>query len=131
VVLQTLLFNNKQIYLLLWSVPEQKLHVLTPYMAAFFDKICPYKINDRKIFKIEHIDSSRCLKPKREPKTSFLINFFDDRINTLQTKCVYTFYIRRKNLEKLLSNNFFAFLPALPSIDLSIYQSICHQQMMF
>jgi hypothetical protein len=91
VVLQTLVFNNKQIYLLLWSVPEQKLHVFTPYMAALFGKTCPYKINDRKIFKIEHIDNSRCLKPKREPKTSFLINFFDDRINTLQTKCVYTY----------------------------------------
>jgi hypothetical protein len=63
VALQTLVFNNKQIYLFLWSVPEQKLDFVIPYMAAFFNKTCPYKITDRKIIKVEHniIDSSRCL----------------------------------------------------------------------
>jgi hypothetical protein len=63
VVLQTLVFNNKQIYLFLWSVPEQKLDFFTAYMVVFFDKTCPYKITDRKIIKVEHniIDSSRCL----------------------------------------------------------------------
>jgi hypothetical protein len=50
-------------YLFLWLVPEQKLDFLTPYMAAFFNKTCPYKITDIKIIKVEHniIDSSRCL----------------------------------------------------------------------
>jgi hypothetical protein len=64
VVLQTLVFNYKQIYIFFWSVPEQKLDLFTPYMAAFFNKYCPYKITDRKIIKVEHhniIDSSRCL----------------------------------------------------------------------
>jgi hypothetical protein len=63
VVLQTLVFNNTQIYLFLLSVPEQKLDFFTPYMAVLFDKTCPYKITDRKIIKVEHniIDSSRCL----------------------------------------------------------------------
>jgi hypothetical protein len=62
-VLQTLIFNNKQIYLFLWSVPEQKLDFYTPYMATFSNKTCPYKITDRKIIKDKHniIDSSRCL----------------------------------------------------------------------
>jgi hypothetical protein len=63
VVLQALVFNNKQIYLFLWSVPEQKLDFFTAYMAAFFSKTCPYNITDKKIIKVEHniIDSSRCL----------------------------------------------------------------------
>jgi hypothetical protein len=49
--------------LFLWSDPEQKLNIFTPYMAAFFIKTCPYKITDRKIINVEHniIDSSRCL----------------------------------------------------------------------
>jgi exonuclease V gamma subunit len=63
VVLQTLVFNDKKIYLFLWSVSEQKLDSFTPYMTAIFNKTCPYKITDKKIIKVEHnlIDSSRCL----------------------------------------------------------------------
>jgi hypothetical protein len=63
VVLQTLFLDNKQKYLFLWSVPEQKLDFFSPYMAALFNKTCPYKITDRKIIKVEHniIDSSRCM----------------------------------------------------------------------
>jgi hypothetical protein len=53
-VLQTLVFNNKQIYLFLWSVAEQKFDFFTPYMASCFNKICPYKITDRKMIKVEH-----------------------------------------------------------------------------
>jgi hypothetical protein len=95
-------------------VPEQKLDFFTPYMAIFFNKTCPYKITGRKIINVEHniIDSSRCLIIivyqsnyifaifQQSQKTSFLKKFFDDGINTLQTKfVVYTFYIRSKNLE--------------------------------
>jgi hypothetical protein len=54
VVLETSVFNNKQIYLFFWSVPEQKLDFFTPYMAAFFNKTSPYKITDRIIIKVEH-----------------------------------------------------------------------------
>jgi hypothetical protein len=63
VVLQTLVFNNKQIYLFLWSVPEQKLDFFHSIADAFFNKTCTYKITDRKIIKVEHniIDSSRRL----------------------------------------------------------------------
>jgi hypothetical protein len=79
------------IYLFLWSIPKQKHDVFTPYMAAFINKTCPYKITDRKIIKIEHniIDSSRYLKAttfsqffRRAKKQVF------SEINTLQTKCV-------------------------------------------
>jgi hypothetical protein len=55
-------------------------------------------------------------------KTSLFRNFFDDRIKTLQTKCVLCihFIFEERILEKLLSKkNFFAFLLALPSIFLS------------
>jgi hypothetical protein len=60
VVLQILVFIINKF---LWLVPEQKLDFFTSYMAAFFNKICPYKITDRKIIKVENniIDSSRCL----------------------------------------------------------------------
>jgi hypothetical protein len=64
VVLQTLVFNNKQIYLFLWSVPEQKLDFFTPSIhGCFLNKTCPHKITDRKIIKVEHniIDSSHSL----------------------------------------------------------------------
>jgi hypothetical protein len=90
VVLQALVFNNKQIYLFLCAVPEQKLDFFAPYMAAFYIIIVDHNI----------IDSSRCLIIivqqnnyifaifQVSQKTSFLRNLFDDRINTLQTKCV-------------------------------------------
>jgi hypothetical protein len=126
------------LYLFLWSVPEQKLDFFTAYMVAFFSKTCPYKITERKIIKVAHniIDSSRCLIIivyyifaifQESQNTSFLRNFFDDRINTLQTKCVLRIHFifeERIKKKKISKNFFFAFLPALPSIDLSICLSI-------
>jgi hypothetical protein len=89
-------------------------------MAAFFNKTYPYKITDRKIIKVEHniIDSSRCLiiivqlhfrNLSGESKNKFSQKLLLRSHKYLKNKVcvVYTFYIRRKNLEKLLSKKFF------------------------
>jgi hypothetical protein len=39
VVLQTLVFNNKQIYLFLWSVAEQKFDFFTPWLLALIKSV--------------------------------------------------------------------------------------------